>query len=368
VTTVDLTRTRILLVKDLRLGPRSPLVLWAVIIPIALTLLIRGAFGGLFDADPRMGIVDQGTSALVAAAEALDGIEVTLLDDPATLRDQVELGDLDAGLVLQPGFDDAVRAGARPDLDLVVGGQSLASTRIVVAITVLDLVRDLEGSDAPVAVETVIIGEEGLPLELTMVPVFVLMAIALAGVMIPAAGLIEEKQAGTLAALLVTPARVWEVLGAKGLLGVILAATSGTITLAINGVLAASPTVMLTAVVLGAIMMAQVGLLLGIWARDVSTMFAAWKGGGLLLFYPVIFFIWPDLPTWPARFGPTFYFLEPVYRVSIDGAGFDEVWLELVVAAGICLALAPAVVTVGRRLQGRVGRRAGSQPEGGVTE
>jgi ABC-2 type transport system permease protein len=368
VTTVDLTRTRTLLAKDLRLGPRSPLVLWALIIPVALTLLIRGVFGGLFDAEPRLGIVDQGDSALVAAAEAVDGIAVTVLDDTAALRDQVERNDLDAGLVLQAGFDDAVRAGERPDLDLVIGGQSLASTRIVVAVTVLDLVRDLEGRDAPVAVEIATVGEEGLPFELTMVPLFVVMAIALAGVMIPAAGLIEEKQAGTLAALLVTPARASEVLGAKGLLGAILAITSGTITLAINGVLGAAPLVMLTAVVLGAVMMSQIGLLLGVWARDMNTMFAAWKGGGLLLFYPVIFFIWPDLPTWPARFGPTFYFLEPVHRASVDGAGFAEVWLELAVAAAICLALAPAVAAVGRRLQGRVGRRTSATPSPDTAE
>jgi len=354
---VSLARIKILLRKDLALGPRSPLVLWALIIPVALTLLVRGVFGGLFTAEPRLGIVDQGASELVAVASELDGIEVTLLDDPTELREQVERNDLDAGLILQPGFDAAVRDGQRPELDLFVGGESLASTRIVVAVTTLDLVRGLEDAAAPVEVDLITIGDEALPIEMTMLPLFVIMAVALAGVMIPAAGLIEEKQASTLAALLVTPTRMSEVLGAKGLLGMLLAVVSGTVTLTINGVIGVSPTVMLVAVVLGAVMMAEVGLILGSWARDINTMFAAWKSGGLILFYPVIFFIWPDLPTWPARFGPTFYFLEPVHRASVEGATLGDVWVELVVAAAICLALLPAVVAMGRRLEGRVSRR-----------
>lgn len=357
---MSVTRATHLLVKDLKLGPRSPLVLWALIIPIVVTLLVRGVFGGLFDTAPRLGIVDRGDSAVTAASIELEGMEVTLLDDEQALRDQVEADDLDAGLILPEGFDAAVRAGERPDLQLFVGGESLASTRALVAVTTLDLVRGVEGASPPVDVEVVTIGEDPLPFELTTLPLVVIMAVALAGVMVPAASLIEEKQIGTLHALLVTPTRVGEVLFAKGLLGGLLAVLTGTVTLAINGVLGHAPGVLLLAVALGAIMMAQVGLILGSWARDMNTMFAAWKGGGLLLFYPVIFFLWPDLPTWPARFGPTFYFLAPVHEAAVEGAGFAEVGLDLAIAAVICVALLPITAWSGRRLEGRTrARRAG---------
>ncbi|MBK8463916.1 MAG: hypothetical protein IPL36_13150 [Nigerium sp.] len=42
----------------------------------------------------------------------MDGITVTVLDDEAVLRERVEANDLDAGIVLPAGFDDAVRSGA----------------------------------------------------------------------------------------------------------------------------------------------------------------------------------------------------------------------------------------------------------------
>jgi ABC-2 type transport system permease protein len=351
---VSWSRIRHILGKDLHLGPRSPLVLWALVLPVAMTLLLRGVFGGLFADEPRLGIVDLGRSELVAQAQQVPGLQVTLLDDVDELRTRVESNDLDAGLVLAEGFDEAVRRGDRPPLELTVGGESLASSRIVIAVTALDLVRSLDDRTPPVDVVTVRIGDEGIPLDLRLLPLVVMMAVAIAGGMIPAAGLVEEKEKGTLQAMLVTPASIREVLVAKGLFGWSLAVAAGVITLLMNGVLDVSPVPVLLAVALGGVMMAQVGLLLGAWAPDTNTLFAAWKGGAILLIYPVVFFVWPDLPTWPARFGPTFYFLRPVHAISVEQAAFTDVALDLGVAAIICIALLPVVDTTGRWLERRL--------------
>ena len=59
--------------KDLALGPRSPIVLWALVLPIVLTVLIRGVFGGLFESEPRLGIIDEGNSEVTAAASRWRG-------------------------------------------------------------------------------------------------------------------------------------------------------------------------------------------------------------------------------------------------------------------------------------------------------
>ena len=358
-----LARVRQILAKDLRVGPRSPLLLWALVLPVLLTLLVRGVFGGLFDPSPQLGVLDRGDSALVAEALALDGIEVTVVQDATALREAVAAGDLDAGLVLPAGFDASVRAGDRPALDLFVGGESLASDRILIAVTTLDLVRGVAGATPPVTVEVVTVGDPGVPLELRMLPLIVVMAVAIAGAMLPAAGLVEEKEKGTLDAILVTPLRMGEVLLAKGLLGWILAVSAGAITLGVNGVLPTAPVALLAGIALGGVMMAQVGLLLGCWAPDTNTLFAAWKGGALVLVFPVLFFLWPELPEWPARLGPTYYFLRPVFAISVEGAGLVDVWPDLVGAALICAALLPAVAATGRWLEAhRVGGRTARRP------
>lgn len=348
------SRTATVLLKDLRLGPRSPLVWFAVLLPVLLTLLIRGVFGALFLPDPRLGVVDHGDSVLVAQAQAVEGLDVTLFDDEAELRRWVEADDLDAGLVLAEGFDVAVRAGQRPRLELFVGGESVASHRILVAVTTLDLVRGLTTTAPPLEVDLVPIGDRPLPLELQLLPLVVIMAVAIAGATVPAASLVEEKERRTLDALLVSPLRMSEVLLAKGLLGWGLAVVSAVVTLSVNGVLARAPVVMLLAVAIGAVMMAEVGLLLGAWAPDTNTMFAAWKGGAVLLLFPVIFFVWPGIPTWPARLGPTYYFLQPIFAASVEGATLADVWPQLLVGAGICAALVPVVRATGDRLQRRV--------------
>jgi ABC-2 type transport system permease protein len=362
---VNAGRVRHLLGKDLHLGPRSPLVLWALVLPVAMTLLLRGVFGGLFAAEPRLGIVDLGSSELVAQAQDLDGIEVSILDAPDTLRAALEANDLDAGLVLPAGFDDAVRAGERPPLQLAVAGESLASHRILLAVTALDLVRGLEERTPPVEVEVVTIGEAGVALDLRLLPLVVMMAVAIAGGMIPAAGIVEEKEKGTLQAVLVTPTTIGEALLAKALFGWLLAVTAGLITLAINGVLDVAPVATMLAIALGAGLMAQLGLMLGAWAPDTNTLFAAWKGGGMLLIYPVIFFVWPDLPTWPARLGPTYYFLQPVYAISVEGATLADVWGNLAVAAGLIVALLPLSVRTGRWLERRLAAGRSALPRKG---
>ena len=95
--------------KDLALGPRSPIFLWAIVLPFALTLVLQVAFGSLFNPEPRLGIVDDGNSEITAAVKSMDGIELTLLDDAEELKAQVEANDLDAGLILPAGFDQAVQ-------------------------------------------------------------------------------------------------------------------------------------------------------------------------------------------------------------------------------------------------------------------
>lgn len=356
------------LLKDLRLGPRSPVILWAVVLPLVMTALVRGVFGGLFETAPRLGIVDLGGSEVAAAAADLEGLRVHRYDDEATLRQAVGANDLDAGLVLPAGFDDAVRRGDAPDLELFVGGESLASDRVMIEIAVLDLVRGLSGETAPVTVEVVTIGEEGLPFDLRMLPLLVMYAVAIGGAFAPAMSLVGEKESGSVNAVLVTPVTIHEFLAAKVLLGVVLATLTGVVTLLLNGAMGSAPVGLLLALVIGAVMMAELGVMLGSWARDANTMFAAFKGGAILIFYPVVFYIWPDLPTWIAQLSPTYYFLDPIFALSVEGASFGDVAWQLVIGAAIVVLLVPLVRVMGRRLERRLGSGQVVTGRGGATK
>ena len=341
-----------LLRKDLGVGPRSPIFLYAIVLPVILTLLIRVVFGSLFNPVPRLGIVDEGDSQIVRNVGDIEGIEVKFPESAATLKTLVENNDLDAGLVLPAGFDGALQAGLMPNVQFFFGGQSLASNRVVLGVTMVDLIRQVAGSPAPIDVETITVGEgETVPIVSRLLPLIVLMAVLIAGALTPATSLVEEKEKRTLTALLVTPTRLGDVLLGKGALGFILAMATGVVTLALNGALGANPAALLLVLVLATLMAAEVGLMLGSFAKDTKALYTIWKSGAIVLVAPVVFFIWPNLPQWIAKIFPTYYFLSPLFEIAIRGAGLADVWLELAIGFAICAVLLPGVTALGRRME-----------------
>ena len=301
---------------------------------------------------PRLGIVDGGESQIVQNVRDVEGIQVTFPESAAALKTLVENNDLDGGLVLPAGFDGALQAGQMPNVQFFFGGQSLASNRVVLGVTMVDLIRQVAGSPAPIDVETITVGEgDTVPIVSRLLPLIVLMAVLIAGALTPATSLVEEKEKRTLTALLVTPARLGDVLLGKGALGFILAMATGVVTLALNGALGANPAALLLVLVLATLMAAEVGLMLGSFAKDTKALYTIWKSGAIVLVAPVIFFIWPNLPQWIAKVFPTYYFLSPLFDIAIRGAGLADVWVELTIGFAVCAVLLPGVYALGRRME-----------------
>ena len=347
------SRIATVLGKDLRLGPRSPVFLWVLVLPLLITLVLQVVFGDLFDPSPRLGIVDEGTSVVTEQAEGLDGIEVTRVDGVDMLTDMVEGGDLDAGLVLPPGFDDEVRAGSRPPLRFYVGGESLASDRVILGITTIELIRAVEGASPPVDVQVVTLGEAGQPISVRLVPFIVMYSLLIAGVFLPSFSLADEREKHTLQALVVTPVRLTEVVTAKGILGFLLAVAMAIVTLWLNGALSAQPLALAAVLVVAGLLLVEIGLIYGTAAKDVTGVFTLIKGTGIILLGPAVFYIFPDWPQWIAKIFPTYWVIDPVYQVTINGAGVGDVWGELLIALGVVALLAVVVA----RLTGRLARQ-----------
>ena len=347
---MNLRRASYVLGRELKLSPRSPLVFFAIAMPLIITFLVSSVFGSLFDVSPELAIVDYGDSGVTAAALQLDGVEATIVVDAETLRRRVEAHDFDAGLVLPADFDAAVAAGEHPDLEFYISGESLASTRIILAVTTLDLVRGMEGSEPPVAVVVTPVGDQDfVPISDRFLPLMVIYAVMLAAMFLPAASLVDEREKRTLDAVLVTPTRMSEVLVGKGTFAVVLAVILGFVTLALNGALAGQPLTMTLVLFVGSVMLMLIGLLLGLWAKDITTMYTAIKGGGIIIFLPVIFTLFPGLPQWIPKLVPTYYFLQPINDVAIHGQTLSDVLPELLIALVFCAALIPLVAWVARR-------------------
>jgi ABC-2 type transport system permease protein len=352
---MSIFRASRILLKDLRLGPRSPIFLWAVIFPGVVTLVVQVVFGSLFEPKPRLGIVDQGRSEITALMSQLEGIDLTLLNSVSELKQRVEGNDFDAGLVLKDGFDRAMHSGQKPLLEFYIGGESLASNRTILAVTTLDIVRKVEGKAPPVGVEIDTLGDaEALSIFTRLVPGMVMFALLIAGVFVTAFGLVEERENKTLDAVLITPVKLSEVLTAKAGLGFILAVLMSYATLLLNGALGSQPAALLITLVVAGLMSVEFGLIYGTTSKDTKTLFTLMKTLNIFLFAPVIFYIFPDWPQWIAKIFPTYWLINPIFEIAIKNAGLADVGLDLGIATGICVLLVIPVLALKRRMQARL--------------
>ena len=349
---MSIPRIYMIMLKDLRLGPRSPIFLYALIYPIVITLVVQVVFGSLFEPKPRLGVVDLGRSEITAMLSRLEGVELTRLDTVKRLKQQVEQNDLDAGLVLKEEFDTAMRSGRKPLLEFYVGGRSLASNRIILAVTTMDAIRRVERKTSPVEVQINTLGDdEVLPLTTRLLPMIVLFALFIAGMFVPAFSLVEEREKKTLSAVLISPASLAEVMTAKATTGFILAVLTALATLLLNAALGTQPAALLISLSVAAVMSVEFGLIYGTVAKDIKTLFTLIKTLNIFLLVPVVFYMFPDWPVWIAKIFPTYWIINPIFEITVKNAGLRSVAAELTIAIVICLILIIPVSALKRRMQ-----------------
>jgi ABC-2 type transport system permease protein len=338
-----------LLKNDVLRQPKDAIVVMSLVMPVLLALFVNLAFGNIFTERAKLGVYDEGDSRVVGILKENGGISVGMYETEQALRAAASNGAVDMGLVLPRDFDDSILEGA-VRLKAYVWGESLAKNRVLIPVSLADAVHQAAGVDAPVEVQTIALGEPpGLPWGNRLLPLVVLMAVFFGGMMLPASSLVNEKQKRTLEALFVTPATLGNIFMAKGIVGAVLAFAMGAITLIISGY-GASLLPLLPALALGAVMASEIGLLAGALVRDMDTLYAVWKFGGLLLFGPAIVYMFPQIPQWAGYLFPTFYVIKPTIDIAVSGNSLNAELLYLAILAGLTALGGVLVAGVVRRL------------------
>lgn len=341
--------------RELVVGPRGMMFAMIVLLPILINVVLRLIFGGVFDPEPRLGIVDHGGSAIVQAALLRDDLRITIYDSDAQLRSAVVSNDEDGGLILPAGFDESVAAGAMPELTFFMSGASTGTDQELVAIAVIDFVRRIGGAPAPVNVHSVQVGPgTSVPLVDRLVPLLVLVAVAFAGVFLPAASIVEEKERATINAVLAAPVTGLEFLSGKAAMGALVAFTLGALTLVINAGFTPAALGHMIVIAVASTMCAAIGATLGASVRSMNVMFSVWKSGGIILFAPAILVLFPTVPGWISMLFPTHYFLQPLYATAVEGETIVSQIPLLIVALVISAGLLAALVPVSRKMEASV--------------
>ena len=345
-------RVGVLLSKEFLYGSRSYMFIFSIVGPVVISLVISLIFGTLFSETPKMGIVDEGNSRMVSLLQETLSVDSREYGSVVEMTHDVERGTIDMGIVVPQDFDQSVIAGEATEIKAYVWGESLAKSRTIIGATIADLIRNIAGQEAPVDITTTTLGNEvSIPWSDRLLPMVVLMSMFLGGLMLPATSLATEKEKRTLVALEVTPVTMTEVFLSKGMLGFILSLFMGIFILLLNQAFGTQPSLLTIVLALGAVMAAELGMLLGAFVKDFATLFAIWKTAGIILFAPVFIFLFPQIPEWIGRIFPTYYILQPVVEISQLGGGWSDISMNTFALIGWDVALLVAVTFVVSRVR-----------------
>jgi ABC-2 type transport system permease protein len=345
----------ILLGKEIRQGKTNFFFTYALLMPIILSLLVALVFGDLFSETPRLGVYDAGQSAITARLLATEHLEVIAYTNEAALREAVQRGGVMAGVIFPTGFDAALAVGQQPTLTTLYWSESLAKDIAIINSTLDQLTMAATNAPSLIRLNVVQLGEaSNISWTERLLPMIVLMAIILGGVLVPAASLVDEKQKRTLSALTITPASLLDVYAAKALLGVGISTLMGLVVLIINNAFGGQPALLVMVLALGAVAASVFGVLLGSFVKDINVLLAVIKAGGLVLFAPALVQLVPDIPQWIAQVFPTYYILNPVLAVSQRNAGLGDIGGELAVLLALIGAMILILVLIFERQQKRL--------------
>jgi len=351
---MSLKRVGVLLKKDLLRGPKNFVFIFAIVGPILISFVMTLIFGNLFSEKPQLGVFDEGDSQLVSMFTELSSIDSKEYTSASVLRNNVETGALDMGVILPSDFDNAIIEGQSMEITAYVWGESLAKDRAIAGAVIAEQIRELAGQHIPVEITTTTLGDStAIPWNDRLLPLIVIIAVIMGGSMVPATSLVDEKQKLTLRALVITPATLEEVFIAKGLVGVILSIFMGVFILVLNQAFGTQPLLLVGVLAMGAVLAAGFGVLLGAFMKDITTLFATLKGIGILLYAPAIIYMFPQLPQWIARIFPTYYIFGPIIEITQKSGTWSDIIMDVSILAGLIVILLIVLAGVTRRLKQR---------------
>ncbi len=352
---MNLRRIAVLYARELRASAGNFLMVFALVVPVAFSLLISLVFGDMYAGKPVLGFYDPDNSQFTQSMMAQTHLKSARYDSLDKMIADVDLGAIETAYVVPQGFDEALKDGSEIDFTVYAWGEASLKSRLITDTTLANVISQVAGLPQTAQVVLRPLGPADQDsLADKLLPLLILMAIMLGGVMVPALSMIGEKQNRTLLALNVTPTRLSEVFAAKTLLGVTMGTATGLVTLVLNRAFGGQPLLLVMVMLLGALAASLLGTLLGALAKDMNTLLATLKGGGILLIGPGIVDLIPKAPAWIARLFPTYYILNPVMEIAERGARLGDIWGDLLVLLGLMLLMVLAIGRVIARQQKRL--------------
>ncbi len=335
---------RTIFLKDVRDAIRDARVLVAILVPLGLAIF----YGAILDdqtARPSARVIFSAAEptdldeALVSTVGGAVQLDLQSAPDVTTLRRLVGQEEADVGIIVPPGFDEAVRRGEQPALDVIVAPDVMVGGQYV-AGSIGSAVERLAGrgpvADVRVVAEQPPPGQVSLLDQLglrrySLLTTLVLLVVMIAMLAVPVI-LAEETEKRTLDALVMI-ASYLDVVLAKAMVGLVYVAIAVAIQLGLTRLVPADIGLFVAALAALSVTLIGFGLVLGGLFKNANQI-NTWSGFLLMPIVVPVFLVGLPVPGWTdlllALF-PTSQGTQLAVNGLIGEAVFPDAWLSFLV-------------------------------------
>lgn len=348
---------RALIQKDLTLFFRNRFFALVTVLGLVAWSAIYFLMPRTVDEVLEIGIVAPGLppAALEALAEEEEGLIIRDVGSEAALKEAMLDGDYHVGAVLPADFLERIVAGARTPVQLYFTSDLPQDLHEAYVILFREWAFLLAGKPLKIEATEEVLGidmsGEQIPPRKRMLPLLAVLVL-----MVETMGLSSlisgEFVTGTAHALLITPMRLLDLYVGKGITGVGMAFVQATLLITITGGLSKQPVLILAALLLGSVLVTGIGFLIASAGRDLMSVLGWGVLAVLLLSIPALGVMFPGLISSWIKVIPSYYLVDTVHRVMNFGAGWSDVWTNLLILLGFSLAFfSLGIVTMRRKLR-----------------
>ena len=344
-----------MIVKDLKLYFKNRFFAFITLLGLVFFIGIYFLLPDIVNETMELAVVSPLDFSATQAELEEGGVVLRIMADEDDLRAAVESDDVPVGIVFPEDLAQMLMAGETPEVTIYFSAAMPPETQDFYPILVQEWVAEVIGEPLNVDASEEVIGldrgGDQIPARDRMLPLFAVLILMLETLGLGSL-IASEAAAGTLQALLVTPLRIAGLFISKGVVGVLLAFSQAAIFTLVTGGLQEQPLLILTALLLGSMLVTGVAFLLASVAKDMMSVMAWGILALLVLVIPAMNILLPGLTTGWEKIIPSYYLADSVYRAANAQAGWAELGGELgILAAWTAGILAIGVLVLRRRMR-----------------